>query len=119
MPNRRLTEDELIIANGLLAAVRAEIQQAARGDEDLAFALRRKVAKELIYDERSKPMARRALKKKVRQLQGGICPLCNVGLPEKYCVLDRSRAVDGYVEENVRLICETCDRNVQRDRRYA
>ena len=118
MPNRRLTPDELVIANTLLAELREKLTQHSAGDLDLLFALRRKVAKELGYDERSKPMVRRALKTKMRKLQNGICPLCSEPLPDRYCVLDRSNAADGYVEANVRLICEPCDRKVQKERSY-
>jgi hypothetical protein len=34
-------------------------------------------------------------------------------------VLDRLQAVDGYTPENTRLICNECDKKVQRERRYA
>ena len=118
MPNRRLTEKELAVANELLGKVRADLARHSNGDAELLFALRRKVAKELVYDERSKPMARRSLKNRMRKQQEGICALCRKPLPAKYCVLDRFNAVDGYVEDNVRLICETCDRKVQQERAY-
>jgi hypothetical protein len=118
MPNRRLSAAELHTANDLLAKVRKELEHLSDGDADLLFALRRKVAKELVYDERDKPMIRRALKRKMRGLQDGICPLCHEQLPETYCVLDRFNAGDSYVETNVRLICEPCDRRIQRERGY-
>jgi UTP:GlnB (protein PII) uridylyltransferase len=119
MPNRRLTADELIQANALLDLVREKLQTIAEGDRELLFAYRRKIAKELGYDERSKPMVRRALKRRMRALQLGLCPICKQALPETYCVLDRFNAVDGYIETNVRLLCQTCDHQVQKDRRYA
>lgn len=119
MPNRRLTSDELDLANAILDAARQRLEEGAKGDQELLFALRRKVAKELTYDERSKPMVRRALKRKMRALQNGLCPLCKEQLPERYCVLDRFNAADGYVPENVRLICENCDRRVQAERRFS
>ena len=118
MPNRRLSSDELNIAKKLLASIRNQLRKLSGGDPELLFALRRKVAKELVYDERDKPMARRALKVRMRKLQNGLCPLCKEPLPDRYCVLDRSNAVDGYNERNVRLICEPCDRQVQHDRGY-
>lgn len=118
MPNRRLDQDELAQANTLLASIRQHLEALAGGDADLLFALRRKVAKELTYDERDKPMVRRTLKRRMRKLQEGLCPLCEEKLPETYCVLDRFDAQGGYVEGNVRLLCETCDRNVQRERQY-
>lgn len=119
MANRQLTELELEQANLILSATRQQLADAAGDDQELLFALRRKVAKELTYDERSKPMVRRALKRKMRALQNGLCPLCKEDLPERYCVLDRFNAADGYVTENVRLICESCDRRVQAERRFS
>src|SRR5690348_5361990 len=118
MPNR-LDNRELGIANEFLGRIRAELARLTGDDRELLFALRRKVAKELIYDERSKPMARRTLKNKMRKKQGGLCPLCEQALPPKDCVLDRFNAVDGYVESNVRLICRPCDTRVQEERGYA
>ncbi len=50
--------------------------------------------------------------------QKGICPICGKELPLKYAVLDRAEAIKGYVEENVRLICPDCDKNIQQERRY-
>ena len=91
----------------------------SNGDLELLFALRRKIAKELTYDERSKPMERRKLKIAKRLEQGGLCAVCKRDLPPTYNVLDRFRAVDGYIAANTRLICETCDRSVQASRGYA
>jgi hypothetical protein len=119
MPNRRLTPNELTDANSLLDDVRARLTALAAGDTDLLFAFRRKVYKELIYDERGKPMARRRLKATKRQEQGGNCPLCNKPLPEKYCVLDRFVAAAGYNVENTRLICQECDTKTQAARGYS
>jgi DNA repair exonuclease SbcCD ATPase subunit len=119
VPNRRLTSDELDLANAILDAARQRLEEAANGDQELLFALRRKLAKELTYDERSKPMIRRALKRRMRALQNGLCPLCKEELPARYCVLDRFNAADGYVAENVRLICESCDRRVQAKRGFS
>ena len=119
MANRQLTAPELELANTLLDATRQRLADAAGGDQELLFALRRKVTKELTYDERSKPLIRRALKEKMRALQGGVCPLCKEVLPARYCVLDRFRAADGYVADNVRLICESCDRRVQEERGFS
>lgn len=118
MPNRQLTQDELEKANALLARVRSELDALSNGEPELLFAYRRKIAKELVYDERRKPMQRRALKKKMRALQGGLCARCREPLPESYAVLDRFNASDSYVDTNVQLLCEPCDRTVQRERRY-
>jgi len=55
----------------------------------------------------------------MRKLQGGMCVGgCAGPLPERYCVLDRFSAAAGYVRENVRLICESCDRVIQKQRGY-
>ncbi len=118
MANRNLTPGELEKANVLLHEVRYRLGALADGDPDLLFAYRRKLAKELSYDERSKPMARRKLKVLKRKEQGGICPLCGKPLPEKYTVLDRVRAAEGYTAENTRLIDEGCDRLVQAERGF-
>jgi ribosomal protein L44E len=88
-------------------------------DEQLLFALRRKLAKELGYDERGKPMQRRQLKAVKRTLQGGKCAICSQPLPEKNVVLDRLEAMDGYTEANTRLICRSCDYQVQESRGFA
>lgn len=119
MPNRTLTKDELAKANSLLSRIREELASLAGGDADLLFAYRRKVAKMLVYDERSGPMLRRKLKAAKRTEQNGLCALCGDALPAKYVVLDRFRAVDGYTPANTRLLCEACDRKVQIERGYA
>jgi ribosomal protein L44E len=119
MANRRLSPDELVLANALLAELRARMTALAADDAELHFALRRKIAKELSYDERSKPMERRRLKAQKRKDQNGFCAVCNRPLPARYTVLDRFEAVKGYTSENTRLICESCDRAVQQQRGYA
>jgi 5-methylcytosine-specific restriction endonuclease McrA len=119
MPNRKLNADEVAAANELLARIRAELAALSTGDSDLLFAFRRKIYKELSYDERDKPMVRRRLKRLKRQEQGGLCPVCNELLPDTYVVLDRFNAADGYTAENTRLIHQDCDRKVQAQRGYA
>jgi UTP:GlnB (protein PII) uridylyltransferase len=118
MPNRNLSATELENANGLLAEIRERLQTLAGDDATLLFAYRRKIAKELGYDERSKPMVRRRIKALKRRSQNGICPLCREALPEKYVVLDRLDAAAGYTEQNTQLICERCDRDVQARRAF-
>jgi hypothetical protein len=113
MSNRRLTAEELKQANALLEMIRAKLRQLAPSDEDLHFAYRRKVYKELIYDERGKPMVRRRLKAMKRREQGERCAACGGPLPEKYCVLDRFVASAGYTPENTQLICQPCDARIQ------
>lgn len=117
--NRTLTPEELAKANELLALIRERLETLSDGDRALLFAYRRKISKELTYDERSKPKERMRLKKLKREEQGELCPICLMKLPDRYNVLDRLQAVDGYTPENTRLICNECDKKVQRERRYA
>ena len=119
MPNRRLSDDELAMANELLALIRGRLRELSGSDEHLLWALRRKLFKELTYDERGKPMHRRRLKTLKRVEQNGLCAVCGKDLPEKYVVLDRLEAMRGYTVENTRLIHHDCDVGVQRSRGYA
>jgi hypothetical protein len=119
MPNRRLSSEELKHAKELLDRIRSQLESLSRGDPDLLFAYRRKIYKELTYDERDKPMVRRKLKALKREQQGGSCPICNLPLPDRYTVLDRFNAADGYTAENTRLIHQSCDVAIQASRGYA
>jgi hypothetical protein len=119
MPNRTLTADELAQARQLLNSIRTRLMELSDGDPDLLFAYRRKIYKELTYDERGKPTTRGHLKKVKRREQQGICPICDKPLPKKYCVLDRFRPAVGYTVENTRLICQDCDVKTQASRGYA
>lgn len=119
MANRQLTHQELERANGLLDEIRERLEELAAGDQELLFAYRRKVYKELTYDERGKPMQRKKLKEQKRAEQNNLCAICGDSLPEKYVVLDRYRAGDGYTRENTRLIHQRCDVHAQESRGYA
>lgn len=119
MPNRQLSPEELLLANELLVEVRAKLKALSGGDNDLLFAFRRKVYKELTYDERSKPMVRRKLKDQKWKEQRGLCALCGKDLPTKYTVLDRFNAADGYTSENTQLIHGECDVSNQASKGYA
>jgi hypothetical protein len=118
MPNPRLTPDQLGIARSLLDEIRARLIDLSGGEKELLFAYRRKVYKELMHDERSKPMVRRRLKQIKMKEQGGLCPICKGPLPEKGAVLDRARAVEGYTPENTRLIHAACDEAHQAAKGY-
>lgn len=118
MANRRLTEKELVKVRALLNDIRAKLMKLSGNDKELLFAYRRKVFKELNYDERRKPMTRRALKGKKWKEQRGLCALCNEELPDSYTVLDRLNAVDGYTFENTRLIHQDCDVLHQKSKGY-
>lgn len=119
MPNPRLTPNQLELARTLLDEVRDQLRALSGGDPELLFAYRRKLAKELTYDERSKPIERRRLKLVKMKEQGGLCPLCNEALPERGAVLDRTRAIDGYTAANTRLVHAACDTAQQAAKGYA
>ena len=119
MPNRNLTPSELeALFRPLIAEVREKLTRLAKGDAELHWALRRKLSKELTYDERSKPGERAKLKAFLRGAQSNKCPACSKTLPEKYAVLDRREAMKGYTAENTRLICPKCDAKLQQQRGY-
>ena len=118
MANRQLSKDELEIANGFLEEIRNRLQIESKGDREFHFALRRKIYKELTYDERSSPSTRNRVKRAKYKEQNGICPRCNEALPKTYTVLDRRNAIDGYTVENTQLIHQECDRQIQHERGY-
>ena len=108
------------MTNSLLEEVRQSIQKLSGNDSDLQFAIRRKIAKELSYDERGKPTQRKQLKLKMLRLQKGLCAKCGKPLPllARGAVLDRQNAMAGYAVENVRLICRACDDEIQESRSF-
>lgn len=120
MPTRKLNEAELLEFNSLLADVRRSIERLGGNDPSLVFAFRRKLAKELTYDERGKPTKRRQLKMRRFRSQAGKCAECGKDFPQggKGAVLDRLEAMSGYTKENTRLICRPCDERVQESRGY-
>lgn len=119
MPNRTLNEEELHQANELLTEIKDRLKTLSGDDSELLFAFRRKIAKQLSYEERSGPMVRRKLKIQKRIEQNNLCAVCQISLPDKYAILDRYVASQGYIAENTRLICELCDRKIQAERGYA
>ena len=120
MANRQLTPSEIeVLFAPLLSNVRERLQQLSGGDSELLWALRRKLAKELSYDERGKPMHRKLLKAQKRGEQQDRCARCASELPEKNAVLDRIEAMKGYTRENTRLLCPACDVAVQEERGYS
>lgn len=118
MANRQLSPEELAQANVLLSEIRAKLETLSHGDRELLFAYRRKVFKELTYDERSKPMVRRKLKDQKWKEQRGLCAICGKELPERYVVLDRLIAAVGYTKPNTRLIHQECDAKHQEAKGY-
>ena len=118
MPNRNLTAPELKSANELLAEIRERLAELAGSDPLLMFAYRRKIVKELSYDERSKPGVRAKLKAMKWGLQNGKCAECQKDMPLAYSELDRKSAADGYTVENTELVHAECHRARQAANRY-
>ncbi|MBI2024472.1 MAG: HNH endonuclease [Candidatus Harrisonbacteria bacterium] len=118
MPNLQLNKLQLQQAQRLLDKIRAEINTLANNDSSAIFAFRRKIYKELMYDERSKPIERKRLKAKMYEKQKGICPICKKKLPKKGTDLDRYGAMGGYTEENVRLVHSACHRKDQKKKGF-
>lgn len=118
MPNRNLSSDELVSANQLLTYIRARLTSLAADDPLLLFAYRRKVVKELGYDERSKPGVRGKLKALKWGQQNGKCAECHRKLPLKYSELDRKTAADGYTAENTELLHAKCHQKRQAEKHY-
>ena len=119
MPNPTLSADQLALAHQILSEVRADLSAASNGDPLVLFALRRKVQKELMYDERGKPAHRNKIKTLKRIEQNELCPICDRPLPAKNAVLDRYEAWKGYTVENARLIHSECDQAAQAAKGYS
>ncbi len=118
MANRTLTADELKNANALLAEIRQRLAALAGDDPLLLFAYRRKVVKELGFDERSKPVVRAKLKLMKWALQDRKCAHCGREMPLAYSELDRKNAADGYTIENTELLHAKCHHDRQAAKRY-
>lgn len=120
VPTRKLTDEERTRVQPLLEQIRAALKDLSAGDSELLFAYRRKIAKELSYDERSKPSQRKSLKRRKLIAQDGKCALCGGALPPGGlgAVLDRLNAMDGYTDANTRLLCRDCDLKTQRERAF-
>ena len=119
MPNRNLTSAELVNANALLAELRERMIFLSGGDQALLFAYRRKIAKELGYDERSKPAVRKRVKAAKWREQNGICVECGLALPLAYSELDRREAAEGYTLANTELVHPKCHHARQAAKGYA
>ncbi len=119
MPNRNLTASELVLVKKLLRSIRERLKKLAGDDTALHFAYRRKVAKELTYDERGKPAVRKVLKVLKHAKQKGKCAHCRKPLELRFSELDRKNAVDGYTEANTQLIHGDCHRERQARKRFA
>ena len=118
MANRNLNSEELRQANALLNYIRDQLKDLAGEDNSLLFAYRRKIAKELQYDERGKPGLRGKLKAMKWGLQNGKCAECDEEMPVKYSELDRKNAIDGYTAENTELVHAKCHQARQAAKGY-
>jgi hypothetical protein len=118
MPNRNLNTDELKLANELLKDIRERLTTLATGDPLLLFAYRRKIVKELGYDERGKPGLRAQLKALKWGQQHGTCAHCSTELSLKYSELDRKNAADGYTADNTELVHAKCHQERQAAKGY-
>jgi hypothetical protein len=119
MANPQLTNEQREkLFKPLFDLVRAELQRLSDGDANLLWALRRKLAKELVYLERGTPAHRNKLKAQMWQKQSGICALCHNSIPQKNSELDRVEAVLGYTESNVQLVCHNCHIDDQAKKNY-
>jgi hypothetical protein len=118
--NPKLTSEQReALFSPLFELVKGKLQELSGGDEKLAWALRRKLAKELVYLERSTPAARNKLKALMWKKQNGICALCKQELEQNGSELDRFEAYFGYVESNVRLVHHECHVKDQKIKGYA
>lgn len=120
METRKLTDAELEKARVLLQQVRTTLRDLSGGDPKLLFAYRRKLWKELVYDERLKPRARAALRLRKMGEQQGLCKICNKPLPARGfdAILDKLDGMKGYSDSNVRLIHRSCDLTIQAERGF-
>jgi hypothetical protein len=82
------------------------------------IAYRRKVVKELSYDERGKAGTRAKLKHLKWGQHNGRCAHCGDDLPLKYSELDRRNAVDLCTPENTELVHAKCHQARQAAKRY-
>lgn len=120
MANPQLTQEQRAqLFTPLFERVKADLHSLSGGDARLMWALRRKLAKELVYIERSFPAVRNKLKALMWTKQDGKCALCNQPMPQKGSELDRTEAYLGYVENNVRLVHHECHINDQVDKGYS
>jgi hypothetical protein len=120
MPNRQLDSEESKKAVELLSYVRSKLTELSNGDANLLFAYRRKIYKELTYDERGKPAHRRIIKAQKLIQQNYRCanPDCQKDLRSIESELHRFEAAPGYTLENTELLCRPCHRKQQADRGF-
>jgi hypothetical protein len=124
MASRRMTDDELAAARGILHDLRQRITEAGKSDPVFTFALRRYLYKNLSYDERGTPAQRTKLKLQKLIEQAGKCPYAKCSEPDRIMTkadepeLDRIDPVKGYTSENTTLVHHGCHRHSQDTRGY-
>ena len=120
MPNPRLTpEQRVTLYQPLFEKIKADLETASGGDPKVLWALRRKIAKELIYLERGRPVDRKKLQIQKYIEQSGLCTICGKKLPERGAELDRKEAFLGYTSENTNLVHHDCHVSDQQKKGYA
>ena len=120
MPNPQLSKEQREqIFTPFFERIKVDLDQLSHGDPRLLWALRRKLAKELTYLERSTPTARNKLKAQKWTEQGGICALCHEQMVLNGSELDRTEAFLGYISSNVRLVHHDCHIKDQASKGYA
>src|SRR5688572_28943761 len=120
MANHRLSKEQReTLFQPLFERVKAELERLSVGGERLPWAVRRKLARELVYLERSTPAARSKLKFEKRMEQKALCHICNELLPEKNAELDRFEAFQSYTADNTRLVHHECHISEQVMKRYS
>jgi len=116
---RQLNNQEREIAKEILDRIRELITKATQEDSELAFALRRYICRQLTFDEKGKPAQRKKLKYSKLLKQGGKCAECGKQFLEgEEPELDRFDAMKGYTDENTRLVCHECHRQMQAKRGF-
>lgn len=84
MAGPRLTDEQRAnLFEPLFKRVTRDLERVSAGNKDLLWALRRKLAKELTYLERSTPTERRVLKALMYGKQNGKCAICKKGMELK------------------------------------
>lgn len=102
----------------LFRLIKKRIKNLAVHNPDVAWALQRKLWKEISYLERGKPCARKKLKWQKWKSQGRKCSFCRKGLLLPNSILDRFKATKGYTSKNARVIHSKCDRALQKKRKF-
>jgi hypothetical protein len=116
---RQITQQELTdLFRPLVQETKRRMDDLSGGDPELLWALRRKLTKELVYEEGGMPVQRKVLKAQKWGEQGGKCAVCQSGLPTRGVVLDRVVTMLGNTVENTRLLCPACDAAEQAKRGY-